>query len=166
MKSHKNQITAFHQFFKLRKTIRIIMALLSCGFFLFNIIIFCKTENCWTRFFFSLSLVACPMFYIIYEISIVHLIERKDKTALAELISNFILMQLAGSTSIMYVYFNGDMDAFCSWEKITMYASWSNLVLPLSITSFISYLYWMCIIQIFKSSEIYRNCINFKKNEY
>lgn len=164
MKIETDKIFVFEEFFRLKSSVKCTLVLFVCLLLLCNTSIMASMCFAWQLFIPFGGMVSCLFFIYTLNLFVKRLVKEQDDILFVELICSFLLLLLASSPIILYIFLNGHWDAVTSWDYFSLYFTARNLILPLMVLAFTIYLYWMLIVHLCNGSEIYYNCIKHKQD--
>lgn len=160
--ARKNDIGVLRMYINLRETIGLTLKVLISGLFLSDIMCLLESGRSWISLFSIVGLVASITFFLIFPSVINRFQKERDYVCIMIAFAAYFLLLVAFLPSALYVYSCGNMNLLNSVDNFVWYFASSNILLPMLFFVFVSYLYWIEIILLYRNSESYYNCIKFK----
>lgn len=164
MKSKRDKIVVFEEFFRLKDSVMHALILFICLLLLFDVFILLSMSLGWLSLIPIGGILSCLFFVGLLIHSVTRLVKKQDEILFIELIFSSLLLLLGSTPTILYIFLNGNWNALESWDYFTVYFTTRNLILPLIVLVFSVYLYWMLIVHLCDGSELYYNCIKYKQD--
>lgn len=164
MKSKRNEIVVFEEFFRLKSSVIHTLILFISLLLLCNIFILTSMSMGWLSSIPLGGILSCLLFTGSLNQSVTRLIKEQDEILFVELICTSFLLLLGCTPLILYIFLNGNWNALKSWDYFTLFFSTRNMILPSIILVFTVSLYWLLIVHLCKQSRIYYNCIKHKQD--
>lgn len=164
MKRKRDKIVVFEEFFRLKDSVMHILILFISLFLLFDIFILSSMNLGWLSLIPIGGILSCILFVGLLIQSVTRLVKEQDDILFIELICTSLLLLLGSTLAILYIFLNGNWKALESWDYFTLYFTTRNLILPSIVLVFTVSLYWMLIVHLCNGSEIYYNCIKYKRD--
>lgn len=105
--------------------------------------------------------------WLIYS-TIKHFTDSREPIVIIKWISSYLCLVIELLPSMLFLYLNLDWKLLAIYGRIAISAHWSfsNILLPIIFIFLISIIYWILIIQLYKSSYIIHLITNKKKEIY
>lgn len=163
MKRKKDKIVVFEEFFRLKDSVMHTLILFISLFLLLDIFILSSMNLGWLSLIPIGGILSCLFFVGMLTQSVSRLVKEQDDILFVELIFSSLLLLIGSTPTILYIFLNGNWKALESWDYVTLYFTSRNLILPSVVLIFTVSLYWMLIVHLCNGSEIYYNCIKYKR---
>lgn len=164
MKIKTDKIFVFEEFFRLKDSVMHTLILFISLLLLFDIFILSSMNFGWLSLIPIGGILSCVLFVGLLIHSATKLVKEQDEILFIELIRSSLLLLLGSTPTILYIFLNGNWNALESWDYITLYFTTRNLILPSIVLTFTVSIYWMLIVHLCNGSEIYYNCIKYKRD--
>lgn len=164
MKRKKDKIVVFEEFFRLKDSVMHTLILFISLFLLLDIFILSSMNLGWLSLIPIGGILSCLFFVGMLTQSVSRLVKEQDDILFVELIFSSLLLLIGSTPTILYIFLNGNWKALESWDYVTLYFTSRNLILPSVVLIFTVSLYWMLIVHLCNGSEIYYNCIKYKRD--
>lgn len=160
--ARKNDIGVLRRYINLRETIGLTLKVLISGMFLSDMICLLESGWSWIMLFPIVGAVASIASFLIFPSMINRFQKERGYVCVTIAFAVYLLLLLAFLPSALYVFSCGNMNALSGTDGFVRYFTSCNVLLPMLFFVFVSYLYWIEIILLYKNSALYCNCIKFK----
>lgn len=161
-----NEIGVLRRYVNLRKTIRHTFVVLVSSVFISDVMCLFWLSWSWIMLLPISGAVAGIALFFIFPRLINRFQKERDYVCIIIAFVAYLLLMITFLPSVLYVYSCGNIDALNDIDGFTLYFTSCDILLPVLLSVFISYLYWIEIILLYRNSELYCNCLKFKnKNE-
>lgn len=158
----KSDIGVLRRYINLRETIRRTLIVLISVLFVSDLMCLFGLGWSWIMLFPIAGAVASITLFLIFPSLINRFQKERDYVCIMIAFALYILLLVAFLPSALYIYSCGNMNLLNSVDNFVLYFASSSILLPTLFFVFVSYLYWIEIILLYRNSESYYNCIKFK----